>query len=78
MPRFCYRADPETTDWKPLDWYSHLLPGVNDRDFDTASVDEWRLGDELKKARNRYTLLNIEQLTMDSLALLGLPVSDRP
>ncbi len=60
LPRFCYRADPETTDWKPLDWYSHLLPDVNDRDFDTVSVDEWRMGDELKKARDRYTLLGLE------------------
>ena len=62
LPRFCVRPDANGDDWKPLNWYGDLLPGVHDKDFNLDLVDEWRLLDELKKARDRYTLLSIEQL----------------
>ncbi len=62
LPFFCYRADPATTDWRKMNWYGHLLPGIHDRDFDLSVVDDWRLGDELRNARDRYTLLHIDRI----------------
>jgi type III restriction enzyme len=63
LPRFCVRESPEEAQWEPLDWYTHLMPYVHDRDFEIDGyVDEWRLGDDLKRARDRYTLLSIDQL----------------
>jgi type III restriction enzyme len=62
LPRFCVRDNPEADEWQPLDWYGHLMPFVDDRSFDLSRVAEWRLGDELKRSRDRYTLLSIEQL----------------
>ena len=72
LPFFCHRDDPKTGTWGRMNWYSHLLPGVHDRDFDLAAVDNWRLADDLKNARNRYTLLHIEKI-MDELRDEAVP-----
>ena len=69
LPRFCVRFDSGD---EPLDYYSHLLNGVNVREFNYERVKEWDLTADIRSAKEIF-----RSVTLNPDALEPIDVEER-
>ncbi len=64
LPRFCVRF--ESGD-QPLDYYSHLLSGVNVREFDYEPVREWDLTADIRSAKEIFRSVSLNENALEPI-----------
>lgn len=75
LPRFCLH---QIDHYEPLDYFRHLLKGVNIDQFDYAGVNEWDFSLDLVAAIDQFYRMSLNEILFEPIDIINKKLSVLP